>query len=542
MPALLLALALAQDPAATGQGWSVVRMDLEVTIDLEHESFDLESRLRLRLDRESSLGPSLGINARAAVMRFLAVRAEGAEVELNARLPISEELRLAHVRFEEPKHRGDEIDVVAVCASEGKAPQLIVDESFALASWVEGWYPLPLPEQLDAFTAQVAAAPGRTTILVPEGWTAVSNGKRTERADGRAVWESPQAVARSFAAGPLAEAVYESERTPVSVFLLSDGSKRRDAAPQAHTVGLAIQAMEKRFGPFPFPSYSLVEAPDALTSWYAASEQGFIIADSAAFAVEGGNLPLFAHEAAHGWWGNVVGAHGPGSILCSESLAQYGAVVAIEAIEGDEAATRFLDFSRVGYNPLQCARGFFGLWRAGSDRALAKLEDGPFDHNLSDSKGHWMFHMLRRRVGDEVFFRTLRSFVEDPAKRTTTLAAVRAAFVAAAPEARLERFFADWLDRRGAPVLTEHWTDESTAAESRVRLAIEQRDAPYDLDLEVEVEGADGKQRHVIRVSEPRGEWTLAAPGKPAKVTLDPDHRLLIWRSEYGAVPPPPGD
>ena len=521
---------------ASGQGWSIVRMDLEIALYPEEKRFELESRLRLRLERQTSLGPTLGVNLTKPIMRFTDVQADGAHVELNATLPVAKGTRLAHVRYATPKKRGDEIEVVARCASEGRSFQILVDEAFASASWVDAWYPVPLPEQLDAFSPQVAAAAGRTTILVPPGWAAVSNGERTERSDERVVWETKNAVARSFAAGPLTEAVFEEGSTPVRVFLLA--TEALAAGEQARTLGAAIRAMEKRFGRYPFASYSIVEAPDASTEWYASSEQGFIIADSAAFQVEGGNLPLFAHEAAHGWWGNTVTAKGPGSILCSESLAQFGALLAIEELEGEEAATRFLDSSRTGYSPRQCAKGFFSMWRSGGDKALAELEDGPFDHDLSDAKGHWMFHMLRQRIGDEAFFRTLRGFLEDPAKRRTTLAAVRAAFVAAAPDARLERFFADWLDRRGAPVLTEHWTDESSGAEHRVRLSIEQREAPYDLDLEVDVEGADGSVRHVIHLSEARAEWVLATQGKPSKVTVDPRHRVLMWRPEYGDVPP----
>jgi hypothetical protein len=530
------------DPApgadASGQGWSMVRMDLEVALDPASKRFELESRLRLRLDREDSLGPTLGVNVNAPVMRFIDVQAEGARTELNVSFPGSPNIRLAHVRYATPKLRGTEIEIVIHSASEGRSSQLIVDEAFALASWVDAWYPVPLPETLDSFSPNAVAAPGRTSFHLEEGWTAVSNGTRT-RDDGAIVWDSPVPVARSFAAGRLEEAVYEGGDAEVRVFRLAP--KPKDASEQARTLALAIRAMEKRFGRYPFGSYSIVEAPDELTSWYASSEQGFIIADSAAFEVEGGNLPLFAHEAAHGWWGNTVSGSGPGSILCSESLSQYGAVIAIEEIEGEEAAAHFLRFSRAGYSERQCAKGFFEIWRKGGDRPLAELSDGKWDHDLSDAKGHWMFHMLRRRVGDDLFFRTLRAVIEDPAKRRTTLAALRSSFAEAAPEARLERFFSDWLDRPGAPVLTEHWSDASDATGPRVRLVIEQRERPYDLDLEVEVEGATGVVRHSIRLSEVRGEWVLDSRGEPRKVTLDPHHRTLMWKPEYGELPPPVG-
>jgi aminopeptidase N len=261
------------------------------------------------------------------------------------------------------------------------------------------------------------------------------------------------------------------------------------------------------------------------------------MAETSAFDVAGGNLPLFAHEAAHGWWGNRVTSTGAGSILCSESLAQYSAVVAIEEIEGVDAATEFLRFSRQGYSALQCARGYFEMWRAGNDKAMTKLGGGATDHNLSDAKGHWVFHMLRDRMGDAAFFGVLRAVAEDPALENLSLDELRARFVAAAPDKRLARFFAEWLERPGAPVLEEKWTAVSDASGPGVRLTITQSGAPYDLDLEVDVVGEEGATTHTVPLRDATGEWRLASKGAPREVRIDPRHRLLIWTPEYGDKP-----
>lgn len=201
----------------------------------------------------------------------------------------------------------------------------------------------------------------------------------------------------------------------------------RQARAQARVLSAAVTAMEAHFGAYPYPSYAIVELPDSSVQWAASSEQGFIMATASTLAVPGGNLPLFAHEAAHGWWGNLVNSDGPGSLLVSESLAQYSAVLAVEAIEGAAAGRDFLRFSRPGYNPVQCALGYLHIWREGGDKPLAELSDGPWDHNLSDSKGMWFYHMLRHQVGDEVFFAVLRRQLREFAGRAMTLRDVRQA-------------------------------------------------------------------------------------------------------------------
>jgi hypothetical protein len=249
--------------------------------------------------------------------------------------------------------------------------------------------------------------------------------------------------------------------------------------------------------------------------------------------VEGGNLPLFAHEAAHGWWGNLVNTTGPGSILCSESLAQYGAVIAIETVEGKAAATEFLRFSRPGYVMNQCAKGYFQLVREGQDLPLAQLGNGGVHHTLSDAKGHWVYHMIRRRLGDEVFFGALRGLLERFGGRRMALADVRRAFIeAAAPGDEMEAFLSQWLDRTGAPVL------ELRHEAGAVTILQTQEGEPYELRVDVEVETESGtRERFAIPVRERSTPVRLPEGARPESAVLDPDHAVLRWDPAYGPKP-----
>ena len=310
-----------------------------------------------------------------------------------------------------------------------------------------------------------------------------------------------------------------------------------DLIEQAAALAKSLAVMKQHFGPYPYPTYHIVEVPNT-KAFTASSEQGFIVA-TPAILTPTGNLPLFAHEAAHGWWGNLVRPDGPGGKMVSEALAQFGALLSIEGVEGRAAAAKFLRYSRKGYSPKQCARGYFEIWRAGGDRPLAQLEDAKWDHHLSDSKGMWFYHMLRNRIGDEALFAALRTIIDRFRGRQMTLNDLRATVIAARPDdAGLPQFLAQWLDGRGAPVLDVDW--RSGADGKTIELHIQQTPKlpPFVFDLEVVVDTKEGRsEKKTLEIRDREHTFVLPTPGRPIAVHLDPDDRVLIWRPEYGAKP-----
>ena len=444
-------------PPVDGTGWKLTRFDLDVTVDRAKHRLRFSGRAHLRLEGDSSSGPALSLNTRGPFLKYTKASATGATVRLNAAVPGDSAARLLRIRLPKPARHGAEVDATFEYEMVGPSSQLLVADSIALASWVENWYPTPVTE--DGYTQTAASAPGTTRFHLPKGWRAVSNG--TVDAD---VWTVTHPVARSFAAGPFTVARETAGDRVVSMFLLGAGPAA--AEKQAHTLSRAITAMEARFGPYPYDGYAVAEIPESSVTWAASSEQGFIMARTSMFDAPGGNLPLFAHEAAHSWWGNSVSTIGPGSKMGSEALAQYGAVLSIEALEGKAAVRDFLDFSRRGYNPLQCALGYFYIWRQGEDVALAELDEGPSDHNLSDSKGMWFYHMIRNRLGDTAFFAALRKLLSDFAAKPMRVSDIRAAFLAAAPaDSGLAGWLDQWLNRTRAPILdVDWWSDRRQSA------------------------------------------------------------------------------
>lgn len=521
----------------TGPAWTITRMDMDVVLLTAEEALRTSGTMSLRCETESSPGPRLALNTRDAVLEFVSVEGAGvAEVELNLPEPGDEAIRYARITLVEPARHGDELHLSFACSGRGKGCQIRIDPDLATASWTDGWYPFP-EDDLGGSLSQRMSALGTTTIRMPSDWQSLSEGRlvRRTRTGDAAVeeWRLDQPMARSFAAGPYRVARHRVGDREVGVYLLTADTE--NARRQAEALGRAIEALEKRFGAFPYPSYGIAEVPDGRFEWSAASQQGLIFADSRSFGGPEGNLPLFAHEATHAWWDNLVGCKGPGGVVCTESMAQYGAVLALESVRGVAAAIEFLRFSAPGCDPDQCAKGYFRLISIGEDCALsqATYRSGS-RHDLFDAKGPWVYHMLRQRVGDEVFFPTLQGLIDTYRGRRLSLDDLRDAFIrAAGPEAELEVFFEQWLDRTGAPELELDWTDRGGLIEGTIRQV--QEGEPYHLfvTLATARSGSPELEEHVVELRTHVTDFSLAVEGSVEEIVLDPHHHILMWRPEY---------
>jgi hypothetical protein len=227
--------------------------------------------------------------------------------------------------------------------------------------------------------------------------------------------------------------------------------------------------------------------------------------------------------------------------MADEALAQFGVLIALETLESREAMIEFLEFSRSGYSDMQCAKGYFTMVEQGTDYPLATMCDaglsGNVTHTLADSKGVWVYHMLRQEIGDEKFFGTLRGLIDKFSGRAMTLDNIRQAFIAAAPEQNLTHFFAQWLDRTGAPRIELDW---SMLTPDSVRIVLSQTNdgEPFALDLELDLVLENGTtHREVVSVNGQTTAVVRAASTVVSDIIIDPDRDYLIWRPAYAAPP-----
>jgi aminopeptidase N len=193
------------------------------------------------------------------------------------------------------------------------------------------------------------------------------------------------------------------------------------------------------FGPYPFPSYTCVITDDDLEIPLEA--QG-LSTFGRNFMVDDWNaIRLVAHELSHQWFGNAVTIGAWRDIWLHEGFACYA---------------EWLWSQECGSEPTQARAAEHHRRLRRLDQDLVLAEPGPalmFDDRVY-KRGALTLHAVRAAVGDEVFFRILRTWVAEHTGGTVTTAM----FVEHASRVAgqgLTALFEAWLCRKELPALPE---------------------------------------------------------------------------------------
>ena len=233
------------------------------------------------------------------------------------------------------------------------------------------------------------------------------------------------------------------------------------------------------------------------------------------------NYPTFflAHEVAHQWWGQAVGWKNYHEQWLSEGFAQYFAALYAEHERGSEQFAAVLrQMRRTAMD--QSSNGPISLgYRLGHLKG-----DSRIFRALVYNKGAMVLHMLRRLVGDDAFFRGLRTFYSTWRYKKAGTDDFRAAMEAASGQS-LERFFDGWIFSADIPTL--RFTSRVDGA--GVHVAFDQLgEEVFDLPVTVTITYTDGSTNDVVvAVHDKRTERVIPAKGEVRSVDVNRDSATL---------------
>lgn len=283
----------------------------------------------------------------------------------------------------------------------------------------------------------------RIRVTTEQAYTVLATGEPTGHSvsSGRGVWtfERPEPTPTYLATVQIGRYTLEPRRTAGVEWVVAypPALARRvlhDFAP----VGTMLERFQELFGPYPFPSYTVVVTEDPLEIPLEA--QAMATFGSSHADGRGGSERLIAHELAHQWFGNSVGLASWRDIWLNEGFACYAEWLWSEASGSRSAAT----LARTHHA---------GLRLAPKDLLLG--DPGPnlmFDDRVY-KRGACLLHALRLRLGDDGFFGLLREWTSRHRFGTVT----SADFEALAQERSAEPlagFFDAWLRQTALPSLT----------------------------------------------------------------------------------------
>jgi aminopeptidase N len=140
------------------------------------------------------------------------------------------------------------------------------------------------------------------------------------------------------------------------------------------------------------------------------------------------------------------------------------------------------------------------------------------------NKGASVLHMLRRLVGDEVFFTGLRTFYEEQKYRKAGTDDLRRVLEAASGKP-LERFFERWIYESGIPTIRFSTIAENGALVVRFE---QSGDLTYDLPVTVSVTTTTGRISDVVvPLTESVVEHRITVDGPVRQVQVNRDNAAL---------------
>lgn len=227
---------------------------------------------------------------------------------------------------------------------------------------------------------------------------------------------------------------------------------------------------------------------------------------------------LIAHEIVHQWFGNSASELSWHHIWLSEGFATYLTNLYMEDAHGEAIMKERMQNER--NQVTRFAR------RNMVPVVNPKIEDyNQLLNPNSYQKGGWVLHMLRHKLGKDVFWKGIQAYYEKY-KLSNALTSDFQAVMEEVSGQDLESFFAQWIFRPGQPVLRKSWKQENGSLEIEIN---QTQPKPFDFPLEIGLNFEDGTSAiETVKLGSKKETITIKTDKAVSEVILDPKVKLLF--------------
>jgi hypothetical protein len=380
----------------------------------------------------------------------------------------------------------------------------LIDERGTYLGGASFWYPSTVE---DLFTFELR-------VVTPSNWLAVSQGALSSlgHADNGAYvhWVCEDLMEEIYlVAGPYLMKRENHHGVDVMTFTYDDDEELTSRYIEGTKKYLDMYS--GLLGQYPFPKFALVE-----NFW----QTGFGMPSFTLLGDRVIRLPFildtsYGHEILHNWWGNSVYVDMESGNWC-EGLTTYGADHLYKEAKSEEEARDY----RLGL-----LRSYRDYVTGERDFPLTDFREreSSWTQAVGYGKSTMVFHMIRRMIGTENYWRALRSFYSEFKFRQASWSDLMGSFEKTSGS-ELEWFEKQWVEKPGAPVIRLGEVSVNRSGELfDVDFTIEQASPSYKLSLPIRIATEGGDLDFVMDVSDTIETFTISVPSEPKALELDPD-------------------
>ncbi|CUS37165.1 M1 family metallopeptidase [Candidatus Nitrospira nitrificans] len=371
----------------------------------------------------------------------------------------------------------------------------------------------------------------RVTAQVPLGWTVVASGRKEgETANSgktSSIWivqdqsEAFTLVANKFVTTSREWKSPTGQRVELQTHFFPDNAGLADEYLDA--TARYLEAYVGILGSYPFDKFAVVEN-------FFASGLGlpsFTLLGSGSIKRHYIQPYALGHEIVHSWIGNSVfnrDDHGNWVEGMTTYLANYYWHEATQDVpQAFEQRRMMLD----GYNLYVTPETDYAV-----SQFLRKHDEK--DNAIGYQKAAFVFHLLRQAIGDEPFWRGVKTFVSSYRNRPADWKSIEEVFARESGQ-DLRWFFEQWVEQPGAPRVSLRnaharlMKGEGDEEAWRLTVQIEQAEKSFRMTIPLRIVMKESTDIKSITLSQSRTNVAeLVLPSQPLRVELDP--QLMTFR------------